>query len=150
MDVDTEKLCSAAVAALHGRVLNDAGVAACYNVLAYDNVTGVFGAEVGFYSVGKPRGAWVDVEGVDIGVVFEGAGGLRVGSVGSQGSSGVVGKRDGGGSGVERETLVPVLGREEAKDLWRRRRNVVGPVYVGGVEIEGRVYGNITLGAVDV
>ena len=88
-------------------------------------------------------------EGVDVGVVYDGATMLSVGMTGDSGSDGDVGKRDGVGRGVEGEVLVPVVGREEARDLWRRR-NVVGPVYVGGVEIEGRVYGNVTLGAVDV
>ncbi|KAK0513588.1 hypothetical protein JMJ35_003952 [Cladonia borealis] len=73
---------------------------------------------------------------------------LSVGMTGDSGSDGDVGKRDVGGSEVEGEVLVPVVGRGEAKDLWRRR-NAVVPVYVGGVEVEGRVDGNVRLGAVD-
>ena len=139
---DTEKACISALAALHGSALNPAGVAACYNILAFDNATGDFGAEIGLYRVGKPSGAWLEVdmvgEGVDVGVVFEGAGTLSIGGVG---------KRDVGGSEVE--ALIPAVGREEAKDLWRRR-NAVAPVYVAGIEVEGRVDSDISLPALDV
>ena len=97
--------------------------------------------EIRLYRITKPSGAWVEVdkmdEGVDVGVVFKGARTLKIGSVG---------KRDVGGSAVE--ALVPVVGREEAKDLWRR--NAVVPVYVSGVEIEGMVDGNKSLQGIDV
>ena len=141
-DVDTETACISALAALHGSTSNPAGVAACYNVLAFDNATGVFGAEIRLYRVAKPSGAWVDAdmvgEGVDVEVVFEGARTLSIGSVG---------KRDVLGSEVE--ASVPAIGSEEAKDLWRRR-NAAVPAYVGGIEIEGKVNGNISLVAIDV
>lgn len=139
--MDTEKICIAVLAALQGGAGNPAGVAACYNVLAFDNVTGVFGAEVRFHQVGRPRGGWMEVEGVDVGVVYQGAGMLRIGSIGMR--NGV------GGSEGEVEVVVPVVGREEAKDLWRRR-NAATPVCVGGIEIEGRVDGNGSLDAGDV
>lgn len=77
-------------------------------------------------------------EGVDVGVVFEGA---RTLSVRSLGKTDVV--------AGEVEAPVPAVGKEEAKDLWRRR-NAVAPAYVGGIEIEGRVDGNISLPAIDV
>ena len=141
-DVDTETACISALAALHGSASNPAGVTACYNVLAFDNATGIFSAEIRLYRVAKPSGAWVEVdmvgEGVDVGVVFERARTLSIGSVG---------KRDVAGSEVE--ASVPKVGREEAKDLWRRR-NAAVPAYVGGMEIEGKVDGNISLVAIDV
>ena len=141
-EVDTEKSCISALTALHGSAINPSGIAPCYNVLAFDNATGVFGAEIRLYRVAKPSGAWAEVdkvgEGVDVGVVFEGARTLNIGSIG---------KRD--GVRVDVEALVPVVGREEAKDLWRRR-NAVVPVYVGGIEIEGMVDGNRSLVDVDV
>ena len=142
--MDTEKACISALTAPHSSVLNPAGIAACYNVLAFDNAAGVFGAEIRLYRIAKPSGAWLEVdkmgEEVDVGVVFERIRTLNIGSVG---------KRDAGGSPVE--ALVPVVGREEAKDLWRRRnRNAAVPVYVGGVEIEGMVDGNRSLVDVDV
>ena len=96
------------------------------------------------YRVGKAGGEWVGVdtvgEGVDVGVVFEGGVGMvRVGRAGSDGSAGAVGERDDVGAG-EGEVSV---GEEEAKDVWRRRNaKVLG--YVGGVEIEGRVDGDVS------
>ena len=142
--MDTEKACISALTAPHSSVLNPAGIAACYNVLTFDNAIGVFGAEIRLYRIAKPGGAWVEVdkmdEGVDVGLVFEGARTLNIGSVG---------KRDVGE--VEVEALVPVVEREEAKDLWRRRnRNAAVPVYVGGVEIEVMVDGNKSLEGIDV
>ena len=141
-DVDTETACISALAALHGSASNLTGVAACYNVLAFDNATRAFGAEIRLYRVAKPSGAWMEVdmvrEGVDVGVVFQGARTLSIGSVG---------KRDVAGSEVE--ASLPAIDREEAKDLWRRR-NAAVPAYVGGIEIEGKVDGNITLAAIDV
>ena len=139
--MDTETSCITALAVLHSSTSNPAGLAACYNILAFDNVTGVFGAEIRVYRVARPGGGWVEVDKVDAGVVFEGARMLRMGGVGG------VGKRDGKGSEVE--VLVPAVGRGEAKDLWRRR-NAVVLAYVGGIEIEGRVDGNVSLEAVDV
>ncbi len=139
--MDTETSCIAALAALHGSAVNAAGVAACYNVLAFDNATGVFGAEMGFYRVGRPRGGWVDVDGVDVGVVFEGARTLRMGRNGGVGKRDVVGREVG--------ALVPVVEREGAKDLWRRRYAAVR-AYVGGIEVEGRVDGDGSLVDVDV
>ena len=141
-EIDTEKSCVSALTAPHSSVSNPSGIAACYNVLAFDNATGVFGAEIRLYRITKPNGAWAEVdkvgEGIDVGVVFEEA---RASSIGS------LGKRDVMGSAVE--ALVPLVGREEAKDLWRRR-NAVVPVYVGGIEIEGMVDGNRSLVDVDV
>lgn len=108
----------------------------------FDNATGIYGAEIRLYRVAKPSGEWVEVdkvgEGADMGVVFEGASTLSTGSVG---------KKD--VAAIEVDVLVPAVGREEAKDLWRRR-NAAVPAYVGGIEIEGRVDGNISLDAIDV
>ena len=138
----TETACISALAALHGSALSPTGVAACYNVLVFDNATGIFGAEIRLYRVAKPSGAWVEVdkvgEGIDVGVVFGGASTLSIVSVG---------KKD--VAAIEVDALVPAVGREEAKDLWRRR-NAAVPAYVGGIEIEGRVDGNISLDAIDV
>ena len=140
-NVDIEKSCISALTSLHGTASNPSGIAACYNVLAFDNTTGGFEAEVRLYRVGKPKGEWSGVdtvgEGVDVGVVFEKATVLSIGNAGddgSEGDTGVVGGRNDVGVG-EGEVFV---GAEEAKDLWRRRN---APVvrYVGGVEVEGRV-----------
>ena len=105
------------------------------------------------YRVGKPRGGWVGVdtvgEGVDVGVGFgEGVRMLRVESAEDEAGEGVGGKRDDVGGG-EGEVVVVEGGEEEAKDLWRRR-NAVVLGYVGGVEVEGRVDGGVSLGPDDV
>ncbi|KAL6719789.1 hypothetical protein ACLMJK_001710 [Lecanora helva] len=61
-DNQTEVACSKAVIALHGEAGNAAGLAACYNVRSYNNLTGMFEADLRLYQISSPSGKWTHLQ----------------------------------------------------------------------------------------
>ncbi|MCJ1339793.1 hypothetical protein MMC09_005085 [Bachmanniomyces sp. S44760] len=61
-----------ALAKLNGVASNPAGVAACYNIPSYDNVTGAFQADLRLYQISPPASSWATLihQGVSVGLTF--------------------------------------------------------------------------------
>ena len=67
-----ETACMTALAKLNGVASNPAGVAACYNIPSYDNVTGAFQADLRLYQISPPASSWATLihQGVSVGLTF--------------------------------------------------------------------------------
>ena len=61
-DNQTEAACVKAVSNLHGTTSNPTGLAACYNVRSFSNVTGSFTADLRVYQIATPSGDWTHLQ----------------------------------------------------------------------------------------
>lgn len=71
----TDAACVKTLTALNGNTTSPSGMSICYNVLQFDNTTGMFESVLGLYQVGTTRGDWVGVKQTDIsiGLAYPGA-----------------------------------------------------------------------------
>lgn len=61
-DNRTEAACVRAVTNLHGDASNASGLTACYNVRSYNNITGMFEADLRVYQIAAPSGKWTHLQ----------------------------------------------------------------------------------------
>ena len=61
-DNQTEAACVIAVSTLHGIASNPTGLAACYNIRSFSNITGRFGADLRVYQIAAPSGNWTHLQ----------------------------------------------------------------------------------------
>lgn len=71
----TDAACIKTLTALNGNTTSPSGMSICYNVLQFDNTTGMFESVLGLYQVAAMRGDWVGVRQTDIsvGLAYPGA-----------------------------------------------------------------------------
>lgn len=71
----TDAACIRTLSALNGITSSPSGLSICYNVLQFDNTTGMFQSVLGLYQVSAMTGDWVGVKQTDIsiGLAFPGA-----------------------------------------------------------------------------
>jgi hypothetical protein len=63
-----QSACQEALAALNGSISNPSGMTVCYNVIMFDNTTGLFQSDLGLYKVGAATGQWASIPEADINV----------------------------------------------------------------------------------
>ena len=70
-----DNACMKALSALNGQASNPSGMAVCYNMLSWDNSTGVFQADLKLYKISDGSGDWATVQqqGISIGVTYPNA-----------------------------------------------------------------------------
>ena len=70
-----DNACMKALSALNGQASNPSGMAVCYNMLSWDNSTGVFQADLKLYKISDGSGDWamVQQQGISIGVTYPNA-----------------------------------------------------------------------------
>jgi len=71
----TDAACIKTLSALNGTTSSPSGMSICYNVLQFDNTTGMFQSVLGLFQVGAMTGDWVGVKQTDIsiGLAYPGA-----------------------------------------------------------------------------
>ena len=61
-DNQTDVACVAALGTLNGVASNPSGLAACYNIRSYDNLTGMFQADLRLFQISAPAENWTHLE----------------------------------------------------------------------------------------
>lgn len=71
----TNMACMQTLIALNGSASNSAGLAACYNVRTFDNITGVFQVDLRLYRICAAAGDWATLktQAVNVGLSYAGA-----------------------------------------------------------------------------
>ncbi|KAL2037549.1 hypothetical protein N7G274_009661 [Stereocaulon virgatum] len=125
--------CSKALTLSEGHASNPSSVSLCYNVRTFESVKGTFEAELRLYRIAAPRGDWMRLngKGIEVGVEF------------NQALVTMIGRRSGkrGIATVE----MPLVERDEARDMWRRRAGGVAPMMLQDISLTGFIDGNLTV-----
>ena len=61
-DNQTDTACTIALDILHGIASNPSGLAACYNIRSYNEVTGTFKADIRLYQIAAPTDGWAHLQ----------------------------------------------------------------------------------------
>ena len=74
-DAAAQAACTTNLLALNGVASNPSGLAACYNLPKFDNITGVFGADLRIYKISEPTGGFVGIptNSIQVGLSYIGA-----------------------------------------------------------------------------
>jgi hypothetical protein len=74
-DAAAQAACTTNLLALNGVASNPSGLAACYNLPKFNNITGVFGADLRIYKVSEPTGGFVGIppNSIQVGLSYIGA-----------------------------------------------------------------------------